>query len=165
VAENPAQGDLVLKINRKVEYGLVALKHMQGKPKGDLTSVREICDAYKTPFDPLAHVLRILNSKGVLKSEQGAHGGYRLMEDLENISLAQFIKMIEGQLAWTDCARHEEDCKCSMLESCNIITPMHEFNGRLISFLESISIAEVLQVNGGMLDVDLSPAEGAGSAT
>lgn len=155
----------MLKVNRKVEYGLVALKHMQGKPRGNLTSVREICDAYKTPFDPLAHVLRILNAKGVLKSEQGAHGGYRLMESLDNISLAQFINMIEGQLAWTDCAKHDDECKCGLVDTCNILTPMHSFNQRLISFLGSISLAELLQVESQPLDIKLGTGEGAGSAT
>ena len=39
----------MLKLNRKVEYGLVALKHMATKPEGALTSVREICDRFGTP--------------------------------------------------------------------------------------------------------------------
>ena len=100
----------MLKINRKVEYGLVALKHMASRPKGQLASAREICNAYKTPFDPLAHVLRILNANGIVKSEQGAHGGYRLIQDLENINLAEFIRMVDGELAWTDCSRGEGRC-------------------------------------------------------
>lgn len=152
----------MLKINRKVEYGLVALKYMQGKPRGDLTSVREICEIYGTPFDPLAHVLRTLNSNGVLKSEQGAHGGYRLMEDLHNINLAQFIEMIEGQVLWTECAREdEEDCKCGLTENCNILPSMRHFNDKLVSFFESVSIAELLQVNGGPMGFDLNPVQDA----
>ncbi len=155
----------MLKVNRKVEYGLVALKHMSGKPRGRLTSVREICEAYKTPFDPLAHVLRILNTNGIVKSEQGAHGGYRLLENLENISLARFIEMIEGQLAWTECSRGERECKCGMLDSCNIVAPMHEFNERLIGFLKSVNLAELLRVNGNVLSFGLRPANGGTAST
>lgn len=155
----------MLKVNRRVEYGLVALKHMSGRPKGRLTSVREICDTYKTPFDPLAHVLRILNVNGIVESEQGAHGGYRLLENLENISLAQFIEMIEGQLAWTECIRNEEDCKCGMLGTCNIIGPMHEFNQRLIGFLKSVTLAELLQLNGKLLSFGLRAANDSSAST
>lgn len=154
----------MLKVNRKVEYGLIALRHMHSKPKGELTSVREICDQFGTPFDPLAHVLRILNAKGILKSEQGAHGGYRLMESLANVSLAEFIEIIEGQLAWTDCSRGKTDCKCDMLESCNIVEPMHQFNRRLIEFLKSITLTELLDLNSNLIDISLTPSEGNGAA-
>ncbi len=148
----------MLKVNRKVEYGLIALKHMRGKPKGKLTSVREICELYQAPFDPLAHVLRILNSEGILQSEQGAHGGYRLLEDLDNISLAQFIAMIEGQFAWTDCTMEKDKSKCGMLDACNIVAPMHQFNQRLIRFLNEITLSELLALNSDTVKIDLRPA-------
>ncbi len=133
----------MLKVNRKVEYGLVALKHMMHKPKGQLTSVREICDHYGTPFDPVAHVLRILNTEGLVQSEQGAHGGYRLQDSVQTTNLAQFIEMIEGQLAFTDCLR-EDDCRCTMMDRCNIITPMQTLNDRLLDFLKAITLQELL---------------------
>ena len=154
----------MLKVNRKVEYGLVALRHMHMKPKGDLTSVREICDQFGTPFDPLAHVLRILNTNGIVQSEQGAHGGYRLLENLDNVNLADFIVMIEGELAWTECSRGENLCKCGMVDSCNIIEPMHQFNERLIEFLKSVTISDLLQLNGNLLNIALKPADGESSA-
>ncbi len=147
----------MIKVNRKVEYGLVALKHMRNKDSSHLTSVREICEQYGTPFDPVAHVLRILNANGLVRSEQGAHGGYHLVSDLERVSLAAFIEMIEGQLAWTDCIREDEECRCSMTETCNIITPMHEFNQRLTRFLESIFLADLLQANVGWGEASAKP--------
>lgn len=142
----------MLKVNRKVEYGLVALKHMQNKPKGELTSVREVCKLFSTPFDPVAHVLRILNANDILNSEQGAHGGYRLTGDLSTISFARFIEMIEGHLSWTDCTRLASD-RCGIADSCNIVGPMHAFNGKLLDFLGSISLADLL--NGKPIFPDL----------
>ena len=147
----------MLKVNRKVEYGLVALKHMFGKPKGQLSTVREICEHYGTPFDPVAHVLRILNAEGVVRSEQGAHGGYRLEGDLNAISFAQFIQMIEGHLVFIDCMR-EDGAGCGIQERCNIVSPMNTVNSRLVDFLQSISVAEMLRSDEGM------EAEGAADA-
>jgi Rrf2 family transcriptional regulator, nitric oxide-sensitive transcriptional repressor len=138
------QGTSVLKVNRKVEYGLVALKHMFSKPRGQLTSVREICDHFGTPFDPVAHVMRILNAEGLVKSEQGAHGGYRLLENVLDVTFGDFIEIIEGHpLAFTECLR-EEDCRCSLMERCNILTPMHTLHHRLSTFLRSIKLSELL---------------------
>lgn len=138
----------MLKLNRKVEYGLVAMKHMRGKPMGELTSVREICDVYNTPFDPVAHVLRILNTEGIVKSEQGAHGGYRLTRDLSKVHLAGFIEMIEGRLTWTDCAKDEKERRCGISESCNISEAMCAFNDKLLGFLRSVTLSELLGDEG-----------------
>lgn len=133
----------MLKVNRKVEYGLVALKHMMQKPKGQLTSVREICDHFGTPFDPVAHVLRILSSEGLVQSEQGAHGGYRLQDVAGTTNLARFIEIIEGPMAFTECMR-EDDCRCAMTDRCNIISPMQTLNDRLQDFLKSITLQDLL---------------------
>jgi Rrf2 family protein len=134
----------VLKVNRKVEYGLVALKHMLNKPKDQLTSVREICDHYGTPFDPVAHVLRILNAEGLVKSEQGAHGGYRLVENIRKVNLADFIEMIEGQVAFIDCLREENECRCGLTTRCNIISPMTNLSSRLMTFLRAVTLGDLL---------------------
>lgn len=134
----------MLKINRKVEYGLIALKYMVNKPLNELSSVREICDLFGAPFDPVAHVMRIMTNNGLIESEQGAHGGYRLVNDLTGISFYQYMEMIEGNLAFTDCIR--DDCRCSMVERCNIISPMKAFHLRFSEFLRSVPLTEMLQI-------------------
>jgi Rrf2 family protein len=135
----------MLKVNRKVEYGLVALKHMVARAPHQLTSVREICDHYGTPFDPMAHVLRILSTARLVESEQGAHGGYRLVGDLTRFSVAQFIELIDGQLALTECMKAEQECRCTLMDRCNIVSPMHNFHNHMIQFLRSISVHDLLQ--------------------
>ena len=136
----------MLKINRKVEYGLVALKYMMGKAPGELTSVREICDQFGTPFDPMAHVMRILNANCLVKSEQGAHGGYRLIEKVSGIAFGDFIEMIEGvPLAFASCVL-EDDARCNMTERCNIMSPMHHFHARLMEFLQTVTLGSLMEM-------------------
>ena len=142
----------MLKINRKVEYGLVAMRHMSEKPREHLTSVREICDLYGTPFDPLAHVLRLLNRGGVVQSEQGAHGGYRISANLDELSLAEFIRVIDGQLAFADCMRHDKRNDCCLGSNCNIIQPMSALNDRLVEILGAVTLGELLKTQGKPAD-------------
>ena len=42
------------KVNRKIEYALMALKFMSGKMPGQLTQVKEICEKTGSPFDATA---------------------------------------------------------------------------------------------------------------
>ena len=134
----------MLKLNKKVEYGLVAISHMLNKPDDQLTSVREICDTYGAPFDPVAHVLRMLNNKGLVKSEQGAHGGYRVVRSAQDVSLADFIEIVDGPFAFADCLREDKRCRCNMTQRCNILHPMFNLHDKVLKFFRSITVGEML---------------------
>ena len=70
------------KLGRKLEYSLMALKHMSLKGPGELTSAKEVADRYRTPFDATARVMQMMAARGLLRSEQGAQGGYQLSREL-----------------------------------------------------------------------------------
>ena len=66
----------MLKINKKVEYALIALKLMLEKEQGELTTAREVSDKFHTPFDTTAKVMQMMNSARMLESVKGVKGGY-----------------------------------------------------------------------------------------
>lgn len=133
----------MFKINRKVEYALMALKHMSEKRPGELTSAKEIGDVYHTPFDVTARVLQTMTQKGVLKSEQGAHGGYLIQKDLAKISFWTLAEMILGPVKLVNCL-HDEDGGCDMLESCNIVSPISRLSDRIRAFYDTISVRDLI---------------------
>ena len=47
----------MLNITRKVEYALIALRHMQSKSDGKVTSANEIAKQYGVPRQLLAKIL------------------------------------------------------------------------------------------------------------
>ena len=130
----------MIKINRKVEYALIVLKHMEAKQSNKLTSAREISDLYSTPFDTTAKVMQKMNNSGFFKSQKGVKGGYNLAVDLQNISYLQLVELIEGKSATMDCL----DNKCSLLSSCNIINPINKLNKHLMYFFKTLSLKELL---------------------
>ena len=130
----------MFEVNRKVEYALIALKHMSPKTDGSLTSARELSKAYNIPFDSIARVLQKLNSEGFLHAEQGARGGYRIAIDLTAMSFAEFMKRIVGPVEFTRCVKGT----CALADVCGIISPMQVLQQRLTGFLEDISLKELI---------------------
>ena len=131
------------RLNRKVEYALIALKYMSTKYAGQLTTVKEICRATKIPFDATSRVMQQMVQKGVLKAEQGAHGGYMLVSDLNKVSFLDIVETITGEVEVVRClSRHEE---CEFFSGCNVVTPLKNFNNKLQEFYRSLSVGELIQ--------------------
>lgn len=136
----------MLKINRKVEYALIALKYIYKKGPDRLSSAREICDAFNTPFDTTAKVMQVLNSKGVLNSVKGVKGGYHLAKDLSQITYLELCEMIEDKTQQgPDCI--EEPSNCSYYRTCNIIVPLRELSQKITKALGMVTLEEMLKLN------------------
>jgi Rrf2 family protein len=138
------------KINRKVEYALIALKHMRSKTPGALTTAKEISSLYGCPFEVTSRVMQTLVQKGLLLSEQGAHGGYMIAKDLSRVTFYDLSQMILGPIAVAKCMQHETTDSdlhdgCEMRATCNIVSPVQTLNRRLVEFYRGLTVAELLE--------------------
>ncbi len=131
----------MLKVNKKVEYALMALKFMVEKG-GDLTSAREVCDHFKTPFDTTAKVMQVMNSHDILSSVKGIKGGYTVSANLSEISYLKLARIIEAKEVKSICQTNKGLCELHC--DCNIVNPMSTLSEKLNQFLNSLSIQELL---------------------
>ena len=134
----------MFKINRKIEYALIALKHMSVKAPGQLTSAKEICDLYQTPFDSTARVLQIMAQHEILRAEQGAHGGYQILKALNKITVGNLSDIIVGPIEIASCF-HGDYSHCGLNTSCNVIGPMLNLNERISALFHTMTVAELVQ--------------------
>lgn len=134
----------MFKINKKIEYALMALKHISEKKVDDLTSVKEICEKYGSPFDATSRSMQKMVGGGVLKSEKGAHGGYSLAAELKEVNFLDFMEMVVEPFTLVSCV--EGDSNCSLSSTCNIASPLVNLNKKLRSFFATISVEEMLEL-------------------
>lgn len=134
----------MFKINKKVEYALMALKHMYGKTPDELTSVKEICEKYGSPFDVTSRSMQKMVTATLLKSEKGAHGGYSLIKDLNEVNFLDFMEMVVEPVTIVSCAG--DDSNCALSGSCNVIPSMINLNEKMRNFFSTISVKELLDL-------------------
>ena len=139
------------KINRKLEYALIALKHMQTKSPGELSTAKEISGQFRIPFDATARVMQVLAQNKILKSEQGVNGGYQIIKDLNKISMAELIEFIVGPINLAKCFYQEEPA-CEVIERCSIMSPMSTLNRKLNEFYDAIKVGELLESKSSKLE-------------
>jgi Rrf2 family protein len=130
----------MIKINRKVEYALMVLKLMKDKEASELTTAREVCDRFDTPFDTTAKVMQLMNSAGILHSHKGVKGGYSLSKDLSRVTYMELVELIEGKSFMMDC--HEGPCE--LIGKCNISQPIKRLNDYLINIFNALTLNELL---------------------
>jgi FeS assembly SUF system regulator len=131
----------VLKLTKKADYGLIALKHLA--ETGGSSSAKDIADEYALPQEALAKILQRLVKSGMLVSQHGTHGGYTLARSPKLISALEVIKAIDGPLFITACSSHVGNCDQS--SKCNVKEPLKKVNYGIRELLAKISIADMME--------------------
>lgn len=132
----------MLKLTRKTEYALIALSHLNQSGNNGVTKVREIADAHDLPFHILAKVMQQLAKEGFVEPVQGAQGGYRLKARLADVTLWQFIDVMEGPLGIVDCVI---DGGCIQADSCCIRDNMLAIDQTIKAVLTDLSLEHVIR--------------------
>src|ERR1041384_3899961 len=101
----------MLRLSKKADYALMAMKHLAQKRDVSSTSAREIAEQYGIPIELMAKVLQRLVRTGLLASTQGTRGGYTLGRLAASISVADVIQAIDGPLTVTACSTEKNTCE------------------------------------------------------
>lgn len=131
----------MLKLSKKVDYGLISLMHLARHPDKPHWSAREIGAEYDIPLELLAKVLQKLAQRGLLNSQHGAYGGYSLRLSPDKISVAEVIQAIEGPFSLTDCVSDEG--VCGQFDKCNVKSPLQRLNDLVVQGLMDITIEQM----------------------
>lgn len=131
----------MLRLSKKSDYALIALKHIASKGPGGLASAREIVQKYNLPGDLLAKVMQNLARGGLITSKLGAGGGYRLAKKPGEITLKQVIVAIDGPIHFLACYSGNE--ACDLIRSCTIRKNLRSFEHKLGDLFETITIEDL----------------------
>jgi Rrf2 family protein len=133
----------MLKLTKKADYGLMALKYLAEHPETPALSAKDIADAYGIPAQLLAKILQRLTKTGLLKSHAGMNGGYALSRDASKISAYEVIHDIDGPFFITSCTKGSKSCE--LTPSCTIKEPLARVNETIAGVLKSISIHDLAE--------------------
>ncbi len=131
----------MLRLSKKADYALIAMKHLALRTDSGSSSAREIAGLYDIPIELMAKVLQRLVRKNLLESHQGTRGGYKLARLPSQISVADVIQAIEGPVTVTACTT--EEGQCEQFSKCNVRDPLYRVRERILAALGECTIAEL----------------------
>ncbi len=132
---------------KRADYALLAMSYLACASSADplrLVNTKEIAERYHIPAELLAKIMQIMARTGLIISFPGPTGGYRLTRDPSDISIADVVNVVDGQLGIVQCSNGNE-VGCDQFDHCTIRTPLHALESRMNELLERISIWEISQ--------------------
>jgi len=133
----------MLKLTKKADYGLIAMKYLAEQGAKQSRSAKEIAEAQGIPSELLAKILQRLVRAKLLVSLQGTNGGYKLARDSRTISAFDVIKAIEGPLFITSCVTHKGACE--QTNRCTVREPLQKVSLAIEEVLSKVTIFELAQ--------------------
>ncbi len=151
--ERPFAPKPMLRLTKKADYGLMALKYLAeqavlASAKGVAGSVssaqsaKDIAEAYHIPPQLLAKILQTLAKAGLLVSHAGTNGGYSLARSADNITAFEVIRAIDGPLFITSCITIHGTC--DLAGHCTIKEPLRKVNDSIKDLLNGICISDLI---------------------
>ncbi|GBD92876.1 HTH-type transcriptional regulator IscR [bacterium BMS3Abin05] len=134
----------MLRLSKKTEYALIALKDIALNSRIQLMTAREISENHQVPRDLLAKILQTLTHHSIIRSVQGAKGGYILNKPVEEITLLGLIEILDGPAGLMECSL-PEPVNCTYLDTCSIRCQLALLNQKILAMLQGITLRHFLR--------------------
>ena len=132
----------MLRVTKLTDYATVVLTVLATRP-GDVLSATELADLARLEAPTVSKLLKPLAQAGLVCSQRGVRGGYRLSRAATEISLIEIVEAMEGPLAMTECSQH--DSQCGLADQCGVRANWRLINDVVADALRGVTLAQMLK--------------------
>ena len=100
-----------MKLSTKGKYGLKAMFELALSSNGEPVSLKYIAKQQGISDQYLEQIFSILKKSGLVKSVRGAQGGYYISKKPSEITVADILRVLEGDMAFTECLLDKDACE------------------------------------------------------
>jgi len=133
----------MLKLTKKADYGLIAMRHLAQHADLGACSAKDLAEMYSIPQEALAKILQRLTKAKLLTSQYGTNGGYTLARNPRLITAFEVIRAIEGPLFITSCSDATADCDQS--DRCTVREPLRKVSRAIEEVLNKLTIWDMTE--------------------
>lgn len=144
-------------ITRRADYATRVTLALALAGDENLLTLNDLAERTSTPRSVVEQVMLQLRAAGLVRSERGPAGGYRLNHDPAEITMERVVRVFEGQLAPIGCATRKEPEPCPMEQGCALRGVWEEVRDATIAILEHTTFADLAERSGGVWIAALTP--------
>lgn len=131
-------------LSRRCKYALRALYCLNRRYSIGLLPVIEIAETEKIPRKFLEAILVQLRNAGLVESQLGKKGGYRLAKSPDSITIGAIVRVIDGPLAPLPCARETRSqlCEECVGQNCETRLIMRQVRDAIAGVLDHTTLTD-----------------------
>lgn len=99
-----------MKLSTRGRYGIHAMYDLAVHYGDGPQSIKLIAERQGIPEAYLEQLIAVLRREGLVISNRGAQGGYRLSREPSQITVGDVLRALEGGLNLVDCLLEEDSC-------------------------------------------------------
>jgi len=128
-------------ISQTAKHALAALTVLAELPEGQYAGAGEIAGDIDAPRNYLGKLLQTLAGEGLVESQKGKGGGFRLARSPASISLIEVVEPIDRVSRWSDCFLGRG--RCSDESPCAVHDRWADVRDVYLDFLRQTTIADL----------------------
>lgn len=125
------------------DYSLRVLLFLGAKKPDELSTIKEISDAYGISKNHLMKVTHELGKMGYIETIRGRGGGIRLAMQPEDIIIGQVVRQTEEDFYLVDCF-NPESVGCVISPVCSLKGALNKALHAYISILDEYALSDFL---------------------
>jgi Rrf2 family protein len=134
-------------LSKTSEYALRAVLHL-ARDTGDPVPAGEIAAALDVPANYLSKILHTLSRAGLVDSERGPGGGYRLARPADRISIGDVVGAVDPIAPEGRCLLGHQDCPGA--HPCPAHDRWRRVSEPITAFFRDTMVSELLQSSGAV---------------
>lgn len=123
------------------EYALRAMAHLAKRPDKEYALARAIGKELDIPPNYLSKVLQSLARAGLLESQRGRNGGFRMARTPKQISLYDILSAVEPMNRYETCILGRKVCRDE--DACPIHFAWKEARGKVLSLFQKTPLTKL----------------------
>lgn len=142
-------------LSKKTKYAINALVYLAKQPEKSPVLISEIAQSEHIPQKFLEAILLDLKNAGILNSKKGKGGGYYLIKPVDQVNIADVMRLFDGAIAYLPCVSYKyyERCEeCKDEEVCGIRDLFSEVRAVTVKLLKENSLADIIRREDALLN-------------
>lgn len=129
----------MLNVPQKADHALALMRHLALRHEAKLPlSLEEVAQAEGISQGYLEEVARLLRSANLVEGRRGAHGGYVLTREPQDITVADVVTAIEGHKWTAECLGESKRARAGANDAL-----WRKVQGQVMTMLRGMTLADI----------------------
>ncbi len=133
-----------MKLSTRARYGLRAVIDLALFGENESVSIQSIAGRQRISVSYLEQLMALLKKAGLVESSRGAMGGYRLARPMEEISVGDVLRALEGSLEAAECPGNESQSTCQG-EQCMAKYVWKRINDSITEAVDTLTLGQLIE--------------------